>query len=205
MTRRAVTSRSAASARRAGLGPEHPRPNPPACRGSPGPGARAGGRGSRGPRARAGGWGPGHVPRPRRRALAERSGDGPARRGRTNCQDWVFIRPPGIPEGAFQLRIDNIWFGKLLLLLTIETKTDARMKKHACAFVSVLDEYKGHRRPGLHILHILHIIHICHIIHIYIYISCSVYSVYSVYSAYYDLIVNRMGRCLPVNHRLRAP
>jgi hypothetical protein len=36
------------------------------------------------------------------------------------------------------------------------------MKKHACAFVSVLEEYKGHRRPGLHILHILHIIHILH-------------------------------------------
>jgi hypothetical protein len=30
----------------------------------------------------------------------------------TNRQDWVFIRPPGISEGAFQLRIDNIWFCK---------------------------------------------------------------------------------------------
>jgi hypothetical protein len=28
----------------------------------------------------------------------------------TNRQDWVFIRPPAITEGGFQLRIDNIWF-----------------------------------------------------------------------------------------------
>ena len=75
-------------------------------------------------------------------------------------QDWVFIRPPGISEGAFQLRIDNIWFCKLLLLFTIETKTDAWMKKHACAYVSVLEEYKGHRRSG-HILYILCICYIC--------------------------------------------
>jgi hypothetical protein len=84
----------------------------------------------------------------------------------TNRQGWVFIRPPGTSEGAFQLRIDNIWLCKLHLLFTIETKTDARIKKHACAFVSVLEEYEGHRRPGLHILHILHIIHIYHIVHI---------------------------------------
>jgi hypothetical protein len=45
----------------------------------------------------------------------------------TNSQDWVFIRPPGISEGAFQLRIDNIWFCKLLLLFMIETKTDSAM------------------------------------------------------------------------------
>ncbi len=59
-----------------------------------------------------------------------------------------------------------ICFCKSLLLFTIETKTDAGMNKHVCAFVSVLEEYKSHRRPGLHILHILHIIHIYHILHI---------------------------------------
>ena len=110
-----------------------------------------------------------------------------------------FIRPPGISEGAFQLRIDNIWLCILLLLFTIETKTDgwsdAGMKNHACAFVSVLEEYKGHRRTGLHILYILHIINISYFAHY----------VYSAYYAYYDLIVYRMGGCLPVNHRLRAP
>jgi hypothetical protein len=90
----------------------------------------------------------------------------PKKLQQTNHQDWVFIRPSGISEGAFQLRIDNIWFCKLLLLFPIETKTDAGMKEHACAFVSVLEEYKDHRRPVLHILHILHIIHIYHIVHI---------------------------------------
>jgi hypothetical protein len=83
----------------------------------------------------------------------------------TNRQDWVFIRPPGISEGAFQLRIDSIWLCKLLLLFTIETKTDAGMKKHVCA-VSVLEDYKGHRRLGLHILHTLHNINIYHFLHI---------------------------------------
>jgi hypothetical protein len=67
----------------------------------------------------------------------------------TNRQDMVFIRPPGISDGAFQLRIDNVWFCKLLLLFKIDTMTDAGMKKHDCAFVSVLEEYNGHRRPGI--------------------------------------------------------
>ncbi len=40
----------------------------------------------------------------------------------TSCQDMVFIRPPGISDGAFQLRMDNIWFCKLLLLFT-ETRS----------------------------------------------------------------------------------
>jgi hypothetical protein len=75
-------------------------------------------------------------------------------------------RPPGLGDHPpawnlrrrfpFQLRIDNIWFCKLLLLFTIETKTDAGMKKHACAFVYVLEEYNDHRRPGLHILPFMH-------------------------------------------------
>jgi hypothetical protein len=97
----------------------------------------------------------------------------------------VFIRPPAISEGAFQLRIDNIWFCKLLPLFTIETKTDAGMKKHACAFVSVLEEYKGHRRPGLHILHIQHIIHIYHILHI-LYIMHIMHIMISLFTGWVD-------------------
>ena len=77
---------------------------------------------------------------------------------RTNRQDMVFIRPPGISDGAFQLRMDNIWFCKLLLLFKIRTMTDAGMQEHECAFVSVLEEYKRPRKSG-HILHILHILH----------------------------------------------
>ena len=37
-----------------------------------------------------------------------------------NCQDFVFIRPPGISHGAFELRMDNIWFCKVLLLFQID-------------------------------------------------------------------------------------
>ena len=85
----------------------------------------------------------------------------PKKMHRTNRQDMVFIRPPGISDGAFQLRMDNIWFCKLLLLFKISTMTDAGIKQHNCAYVSVLEEYKGTRKSG-HILHILHILHISH-------------------------------------------
>ena len=73
-----------------------------------------------------------------------------------NRQDYVFIRPPGISEGAFQLRMDNIWFCKLLLLFKLYTRTDAGMQYLDCAYVSVLEEYRGPRKSG-HIVHILHI------------------------------------------------
>ena len=81
----------------------------------------------------------------------------------SNRQDMVFIRPPGISEGAFQLRMGNIWFCKLLLLFKIRSKTDAGMEVLDCAYVSVLEEYNGSRRAG-HILHIVHILHILHIL-----------------------------------------
>ncbi len=45
----------------------------------------------------------------------------PQKLQQSNPQDYVFIRPSGISEGAFQLRIDNIWFCKLLLLFSIDT------------------------------------------------------------------------------------
>ena len=82
----------------------------------------------------------------------------------------VFIRPHGISEGAFQLRMDNIWFCKLLLLFKIRTMTDTGMLEHECAFVSVLEEYKGPRKSG-HIWHIQHILHILHTLydHVFLY------------------------------------
>ena len=67
----------------------------------------------------------------------------PRKLQQSNRQDMVFIRPPGISDGAFQLRMDNIWFCKLLLLFKIHTKTDTGMQYHECAYVSVLEEYKG--------------------------------------------------------------
>jgi hypothetical protein len=53
--------------------------------------------------------------------------------------------------------------------------TDTGMKTHECAYVSVLEEYKGHRRPGyiLHILHILYIVHILHILVMILFDCCA--------------------------------
>jgi hypothetical protein len=65
-----------------------------------------------------------------------------------NRQDFVFIRPPGISHGAFALRMDNSWFCKVLVLFQIDSNTDLGWKRHSCAFVSVLEEYTGARRPG---------------------------------------------------------
>ena len=57
----------------------------------------------------------------------------PKKLKKSNRQDYVFIRPPGISDGAFQLRMDNIWFCKLLLLFKLYTRTDAGMQFHECA------------------------------------------------------------------------
>ena len=63
-------------------------------------------------------------------------------------QDNVFLRLPGISEGAFQLRMWNIWFYKLLLLFKIRSKTDAEIRDPDCVYVYVLEEYTGKRRKG---------------------------------------------------------
>ncbi len=60
-------------------------------------------------------------------------------------QDFVFIRPPGISHGAFEIRMDNVWFCKILLLFQVGSKPDLGLKRHSCA--SVLEEYAGPRRP----------------------------------------------------------
>jgi hypothetical protein len=69
-----------------------------------------------------------------------------------NCQDFVFICPPGISllllAWCLELQKDNVWFCKTLLLFEIESKTDLGLKRHSCAFVSVLEEYTGSRLPG---------------------------------------------------------
>jgi hypothetical protein len=68
----------------------------------------------------------------------------PKKLQQTNRQDMVFIRPPGLSDGVFQLRIDNVWFFKLFLLFKIDTKTDAGMKKLDSASLSVLEECNGY-------------------------------------------------------------
>ncbi len=96
----------------------------------------------------------------------------PKKLEQSNRQDYVFIRPPGISDGAFQLRINNIWFCKVLLLFSIDTMTDAGMKTHECAYVSVLEEYKGPWRPG-YIVHILYIVYILHILGMTLFDRCA--------------------------------
>jgi len=73
---------------------------------------------------------------------------------KSNRQDLVFVRPPGIDKGGFQLRIDNIWFCRVLLLFSFDSLNDQGIKRHDCAFVSVLEEYQGRRRPGCICMHI---------------------------------------------------
>ena len=63
------------------------------------------------------------------------------------------------------LRFKSNWLLSFLVLCV-------KARLWHCAFVSVLEEYNGHRRPGhirvvyiLHILHILRILHISRILH----------------------------------------
>ena len=39
----------------------------------------------------------------------------------------VFVRPPGIESGGFELRPDNVWYCKLLLIFSLESQTDSGM------------------------------------------------------------------------------
>ena len=66
----------------------------------------------------------------------------------SNRQDMVFVRPPGMPKGTFRLSIDSVWFCKVLFLFSFVSAHDQGRKQHDCAFVSVLEEYTGQRRPG---------------------------------------------------------
>jgi len=72
---------------------------------------------------------------------------------KSNRQDMVMVRPPGIDKGGFQLRIGNVWFCKVLFLFSFVSQNDQKRQQHDCAFVSVLEEYKGRRRPGCMYLH----------------------------------------------------
>lgn len=65
----------------------------------------------------------------------------------SNRQELVFIGPPGIAQGTFRLKLDNVWFCRVLLLFSFVAKDDGGEQRHDCAFVSVLEEYTGRRRP----------------------------------------------------------
>ena len=76
---------------------------------------------------------------------------------KSNSQDMVMVRPPGINKGGFQLRINNVWFCKVFFLFSFVSQNDLARKQHDCAFVSVLEEYKGTRRQGIIYLHIFYL------------------------------------------------
>jgi hypothetical protein len=66
-------------------------------------------------------------------------------------QDLVFVRPPGTVMGGFRLSMKDVWFCKVLLLFSFESRSDSGTVKHECAFVSVLWDYDGDQRPGSNI------------------------------------------------------
>ncbi len=77
------------------------------------------------------------------------------------AMDCVFISPPAISDGAFQLRMDNIWFCKLLLLFKMYTKTDACMQYLECGSVCLCFcagrvQGRAESRSYYAYLHILH-------------------------------------------------
>ena len=71
-----------------------------------------------------------------------------------NRQDMVFVRPPGIESGGFELRPDNVWYCKLLLLFSVESKLDSSIRRFDCAFISLLEEYNGSKTPGVLIYYV---------------------------------------------------
>jgi hypothetical protein len=60
-------------------------------------------------------------------------------------QDLVFARPPGARD--FRLSLETVWFFRVLLFFSFVTETDTEIKRHECAFVSLLWEY-DEGRPG---------------------------------------------------------
>ena len=67
---------------------------------------------------------------------------------KSNSQDMVIDQSPAIHNGGFRLRINNVWFCKVLFHFTFVSQNNQARKQHNCAFVPVLEEYKGRRRPG---------------------------------------------------------
>jgi hypothetical protein len=51
----------------------------------------------------------------------------------------------------------HVWFCKVLFPFSFVSQNNLARKQHDCAFVSVLEEYKGRRRPGSIYLHIFYL------------------------------------------------
>ena len=67
-----------------------------------------------------------------------------------NRQDLVFVRPPDAGKD-FRLSINTVWYCRVLLLFSFHTSTDSGIKRHDCAFVSLLWEY-DEDAPGTKLL-----------------------------------------------------
>ena len=50
----------------------------------------------------------------------------------SNRLDMVMVWPPGIDKGGFQLRIDYVWFSKVLFLFSFVSQNDQARKQHHC-------------------------------------------------------------------------
>jgi hypothetical protein len=50
------------------------------------------------------------------------------------------VRPPDAGKD-FRLSINTVWYCRVLLLFSLYTRTDSGIKRHDCAFVSLLWEY----------------------------------------------------------------
>ncbi len=64
-----------------------------------------------------------------------------------------FWRPPGARD--FRLSLDTVWFFRVLFLFSFETETDTEIKRHECAFVSLLWEYDEGRTGKNNLLSLL--------------------------------------------------
>jgi len=50
------------------------------------------------------------------------------------------VRPPDAGKD-FRVSINTVWYCRVLLLFSFYTSTDSGIKRHDCAFVSLLWEY----------------------------------------------------------------
>ena len=61
----------------------------------------------------------------------------------SNREDAVFVRPPGVEN--FELSTDNVWYGRVKLLFSVEVKTDlsgAETVRVDCEYISFFCEIK---------------------------------------------------------------
>ena len=76
------------------------------------------------------------------------------------------VQPPGIDKGGFQLRIDNVWFCKVLFLFSFVSQNHLARKQHTVHLSLFL---RNIREEGAQVSYIcifsiyMHILHIMHI------------------------------------------